>query len=85
MSVIGKFGIGAGDGVLGSDGNLFDGDVVKVVDGRAVVACAVTAAGFTRSEQLADGHQVIAVGLQHRDELIHQIDCAGIGVVEQHD
>ena len=50
MSVIGKFGIGGGDGVFGQRRDLFDCDVVKVVDGRAVVAAAVAAAGFTRSE-----------------------------------
>ncbi len=36
------------------------------------------------AEQLADRHQVVVVGLQHRDELVDQVDRAGVGVVQQH-
>ena len=63
MSVIGMFGIGAGDGVFGSDGISAGGMSTQLVDRRPVVPAAVAAARRPRAEHLADGHHVVAVGL----------------------
>jgi hypothetical protein len=38
-------------------------------------AAAVAAARLARADHLRDGHHVIAVVPQHRDELLNQIDC----------
>ncbi len=42
----------------------------------------VAAAGCAVAEQVAHGHHVIAVGDQYGKKLIHQVDCAGVGVVQ---
>jgi hypothetical protein len=44
---------------------------------------AVAAARVAGADQVADGDQVVTVGLEHRDELGDEIDGAGVGVVQQ--
>lgn len=84
MSVIGKFGIGAGDGVAGSVGMSAAGMSCSRLVGGAVLLAAVDAARRTRAEQFTDGNQAVAVGHEYRDELLHQVDRRGVRVVEEH-
>ena len=57
---------------------------MQLVDRRPVFPAAVARARLALTEHLADGHQVVAVGLEHRDELVHQVDRRRIDVVQQH-
>lgn len=81
MSVMGRLGAGLGEGV-GQCRNPVGGNVGDRVGWRAVFPASVAAAGCAVAEQVAHGHHVIAVGDQYGKKLIHQVDCAGVGVVQ---
>ena len=74
MSVIGMFGIGGGDGVAGKLGMSAAGMSCSWLAGGPLSRAAVDAARRARAEHLRDGHQVVAVGLEHRDELLDEVD-----------
>ena len=83
MSVIGKLGIGFGEGVLGGVGIWSAGMSSSWLAGGPFSDCRNCCRG-TGAQQVADRHQSVAVGPEHRDELVHQIDGARVGVMEQH-
>src|SRR5262245_39512974 len=57
---------------------------MDVVDGWPIFSSAVAAARCTCAEQVAHGNHVVAIGDQHRQELVYNVDGAGVGIVQQH-
>ncbi len=56
--------------------------VDQIVDRRPVVPATVEAAGQARPQHLGDGHGVVPVGYQYRQEILDQVDRRSERVVQ---